>query len=263
MLERKIIQERLSQEKLKKIFQPDPKTNASVPDGIKRWKNKVAARIRYGRDNNFQKGKIYRGLDLAWEQANNTVSPTIVRALLGTVTPDTKESKEVENILKTWGINIDDIIIPADPKTPGSKAEINIPAFYNVAVPLMKSYCTIRWASIFNERNRTPLFEYDPAFSNETSRLQAAAVTARVEVMSRQMGYANVMKQRIYNMLHYGQCLTFPLEEWWTEEQETADNEYAAKNAEGNPEKDKKESDVSNYQGRHPVRHPAPIKGVL
>lgn len=239
MIEREIIEERLSQAKLKKLFSADPKTSEKVPDKVKEWLKRASGRIKQGRDSNFSKGKIYRALDLAWEQSAKQVNPTLIKSLLGDIAREPKDgdTKDVENILKTWGINVDDVIIKADPKVPGSKTQINIPAFFNVVVPICKGYTTIRWASIVNERNRTPFFEYDPAWDDEFNRLRTSVVTSRVEVMSRQMDYFGVLKQRAYNMLHYGQSLTFPMEEWYTEEQETEDEEYAAKNDKGKVEK--------------------------
>lgn len=242
MIERKIIEKRLSPKHLRRIFSSDPKHSKNVPDKVKQWLKRMSGRIKQGRDSNFAKGKIYHAVDLAWEQGAKQISPTLIKSLLGNLPREPKDgdTKDAENILKTWGISMDDVIVKADPKVPGSKTTVNIPAFFNVVVPICKGYTTIRWASIVNERNRTPFHEYDPAWNDEFNRIRTSVVTSRIEVMSRQMDYLGVLKQRAYNMLHYGESITFPMEEWYTEEQETEDDEYASRDEKGKIQKDGK-----------------------
>lgn len=173
-------------------------------------------------------------MDLAWDVPFKQITPT----LLGNILQKGEKAatvEEAEKMLTSFGVSLENLIVnEEDPKNPGRQIKrINFGLFTDIYVPLVKSYVTMRWARITNDRNKTPFLEYLPAFSNAKSRMQCEAVTSRVEQMSRQYGAFNGFKQGTFHVLHYGTMLEFPVEEWHSEEQETADIEMAVKDDAG------------------------------
>lgn len=214
----------LTHENLKKWFSEETKDFDNLPkdqqEKLTTLRNRIRDRIQYGRDWNLTKHHVYHALDLAWDSPFKQVSPTLLAALMGTEI-DEKNAGDTAKKLKDWGFDLNQVVeeVP-DPKSKGKTIKrVNVPAFYKVFVPLIRAYVTIRWAAIINDRRLVPFFKYDPAIDTAQNRMKCEAITSRIEVMSRQIGYFEVMKQCVFQMLHYGVCLQFPVEEWWTEEQ--------------------------------------------
>lgn len=222
----------LTHDNLKKWFDEDPKNVQSLPkeqnDKIIAFREHIRSRVQSGRDWNLEKHSVYHALDLAWDAPFRQVSPTLLQSLMGqdAVGADGKENKDVVEKLKGWGIDLNSVVqdIP-DPKVKGKSIKrVNVPAFFQIFVPLVRAYVTIRWAKIINDRRLVPFFKFEPAIDTRKNRLKCDVITSRIEVMSRQIGYFEVMKQSVFQMLHYGVCLQFPVEEWYTEEQLARDN---------------------------------------
>lgn len=195
----------------------DPKELPKEPDEkIARLRNRIRTRIINGREENFANFKLYHALDLAWDTPFKQVTPTILQKLIES---NPSEDKVLE-ALGQWGINISSITYEIeDPKTGKKQRRLNVSGFTELFIPVVRAYVTIRLAKIMNDRRVTPFFKYDPALSDAKTRMQCDVITSRVETMSRQYGYWNVTKQSVFQMLHYGVCLQFPMEEWHREEQ--------------------------------------------
>jgi len=189
----------------------------TIAEKIGRLRNRMRLRIQGGRENNILTHKLYHALDLAWDIPFRQISPT----LLGSLIDKDASTDEVLNKLNAWGFNVSEVITETeDPKTGKKIKRIDVPAFFHIFVPLVRAYVTIRWAKLTNDRRLQPFFKFDPGVNNERTRMQAEIITHRIEVMSRQMGYFNVIKQAVFQMLHYSRALIFPVEEWFSEEQE-------------------------------------------
>lgn len=212
----------LTQDNLKKWLFSDfsltPMADASDPEAMKRsrLRNRIRSRITENLNRNFTEGKHYHALDVAWDTPFRQVTPTLLQSIMD----KDLSSDEVNRIVSSWGL-AHLIEEEHDPKSgqPTGKKKVNIPIFFNVFVPLVKAYVTIRWAKIVNDRRLTPFLKYEPAKSTAISRLRCEALTDRVQVMSIQYDYFSVMKQAVLKMLHYGFAMQFPREEWDTEQQ--------------------------------------------
>lgn len=178
--------------------------------------NRHRSRIQEAMNRNFQDYRIYHALDTAWDTPFRQISPT----LLGDFLEKDPNDEEVNSKIKEWGLThmITQEVDQRTGKETGKKS-FNLPMFFEVFVPLVKAYVTIRWAKIMNDRRLTPFFKYDPAKVTAINKLKCGVITDRVQVMSNQYGYYDVTKQAVLKMLHYSSCLQFVKEEWDQEEQ--------------------------------------------
>jgi hypothetical protein len=200
-----------------------PVRELSGDEKIQKLRNRIRHRLQSGRNQNLSQYRLYHALDLAWDTPFRQITPTLLQQFLDKKPDD----KEVLSTLSAWGFNPDDLIGEADdPKSPGKKIkQFNIPTFFNVFVPLVRAYVTIRLAKIMNDRLQIPMLKFDPAINSAKNRLQCDIITNRIELMNRQYNYWAVIKQSVFQMLHYSICLKFPMEEWHKEEQLIRDYE--------------------------------------
>jgi len=100
------------------------------------------------------------------------------------------------------------------------KRALNLPVFFNIYVPIVMAYITIRWAKLFNDRNLIPLYKYEPVQFTKENRLRCEVITQVVQRMSSWFDYPADEKQTILQTLLYGFCINFPREAWFVEKQE-------------------------------------------
>ena len=207
-----------SQEALKSSFTAEEKS-AKVEKLINRIRN----RIQEGISRSLRDHKLYYALDLAWNAPLRQVSPTLLHSLMNKEDDDAS----VASALESWGVShlIEDHV---SAKGETTKA-LNLPRFYNIFVPLVKAYVTIRWARIFNDRNLVPLFKYEPHKSTQINRIKGEIITDRVQIISQQYDYSSTLSQSIFQMLHYGYCFQFPKESWHSEKQLVRDTDGSEK----------------------------------
>lgn len=230
MVDLDILKEKgVSVEKLKEYFtlqkQKDAEdvvkmlVNGTLSDKGKRGRliRRIKNRIQGGRDYNISNFRIYHALDAAWDLPLKQITPTMLLSLI-----DKKQDPQaIFDTLTSWGLDPNDVLVEIpDPKDPTKTIKgVSFPYFCRVFVPLAKAYVTIRWAKLVNDRHQVPHFKYEPAISNQITRMRCEIVTAAVEEMSQQYGYFDVEKQAIQKMLHHGQQFIFPKEAWSSEEQ--------------------------------------------
>jgi hypothetical protein len=209
----------ISAEGLKKRFnKPRHEQSHKIQQLVERFRN----RAQGGRDLNLESYQVYHAMDQAWDSAFKQITPT----LLSTLVDKNLTSEELYKTLSGWGLDPREIVseIP-DNKSPDKKInKVNVPAFFKIMVPLVMAYVKIRWARLTNDRKMVPLLKYDPVVSDAFSRLKCDALTQRIEQMSRSMGYFDLLKQKIFRVLLYSECLAFIREEWYYECQEVANN---------------------------------------
>jgi len=203
-----------SQEAMKSAFTAEVKS-----DKIDRFIGRMRNRIQEGVSRSLRDHKLYHSLDLAWNAPLRQISPTILHSLISKDSDD----QSVADALDNWGVShlIEDHV---SAKGETTKA-LNLPRFYQIFVPLVKAYVTIRWARIFNDRNLVPLFKYEPHKSTQKNRIKGEIVTDRVQLISQQYDYSSTLSQSIFQTLHYGYCFQFPKESWHSEKQLVRDSE--------------------------------------
>ena len=224
-----------SQESLKSSFTAEKKS-----DKVEKLVNRIRNRIQEGISRSLRDHKLYYALDLAWNAPLRQISPTLLHSLMNKEDDDAS----VANALESWGVShlVEDHV---SAKGETTKA-LNLPRFYNIFVPLVKAYVTIRWARIFNDRNLVPLFKYEPHKSTQVNRIKGEVITDRVQIISQQYDYSSTLSQSIFQMLHYGYCFQFPKESWHSEKQLTRDTD-------GN-EKEIYTREGIRYHTPHPAR---------
>lgn len=224
MIDLKVLESKgVSSDKLKKLFTSDKE---KWPQELKDWSDRLRIRIHEGLNYNIANYKTYHALDVAWDTPFRQVSPT----LLGSLLNKDVDSKEVLSLVKEWGLET--LMVPrevVDPKTNRPKKVIDAPAFFQILVPLVRAYVTIRWAKIMNDRRLVPFFKYEPGKDTAINRLKCEVITDRVQKMSTQFGYYDAVKQAVFQMLHYSYCLQFPVEEWYEEKQDNYDKDKQIK----------------------------------
>lgn len=225
MVSLKVLEKRgITKESLRKKLEPfyagqaptvalgeDPSTQS---EKLAALRERLRSRVQAGRDGNFERYKIYHALDLALDVSFKQVDATLIRAI------SSKDHKDIQSLCESWSLKMDGMWTESvDPKSKQPIRKLNIPAFFDIFIPICKAYLTIRWAKIMDGLYKTPLMSYVPTLNDEKTRLKCKVIESRVERMSEEYGYFQVWRQCVMQMLHYGICLQFPVEEWHKEEQ--------------------------------------------
>jgi hypothetical protein len=143
---------------------------------------RIRSRVQEGMARNLANYKHFYVLDKAWDTPFEQVTPTLIKTFLDSNPND----EQVYKAASDWGLT-SMITEKADPKNANkSVKQFNFPTFFNVLVPLVKSYVTIRWAKIMNDRRLTPFFKFEPAKFTTENALKCDAITDRIQVMSNQ-----------------------------------------------------------------------------
>lgn len=202
----------LTQEKLESLLAIDP---LNVPVGpLGNLIHRIRSRIQEGMTRNFAEYKLFYALDQAWNTPFRQVTPTLLQQFLDSNPSDEACYKAATD----WGLThlVEERL---DPKTGKQVRSFNLPTFFHIFVPLVRSYVTIRWAKIMNDRSQFPLFKYEAAKTTAVTSAICEALTDCMQVMSSQYGYYDVLKQSVLKMLHYSRNIQFPRTEWHTQEQ--------------------------------------------
>lgn len=179
--------------------------------------NLIQKRICDGRTRNLMDYRVYAAIDYAYEAPFNQITPTLVRSIL---TRRHNDPADILKSLESWGLAENTLF--RDVKLPDGKIGkmLDEPIFYEVLVPLVKAYTTIRVAKLFNDRNQSPLFKFEPLKFTAQRRILCELITSIVQTMTVQLGYGPVLRQAILQAAMYSQCVTFPQEAWYAEKQE-------------------------------------------
>lgn len=182
----------------------------------------ISEKVRVGLERNRRDYRLYKAMDWAYDQPFYQISYTQLKGLLSNKPDD----KKVLSTIKQWGLThlVQDVFDasgqPCCNPDGTLKKAINMPVFTNIFVPVVMAYITIRWAKLFNDRNVTPHFKYEPVQFTKENRLRCEIVTQAVQRMSSWFDYPADTKQTILQTLLYGLCINFPREAWFVERQE-------------------------------------------
>lgn len=217
--QRLITKHKLDSASLKSAFDAEsiekrPKVKALV--------HSISEKVRVGIERNRRDYRLYKAMDWAYDQPFYQISYTQLKGLLSNKPDD----KKVLETIKNWGLAhltqdvFDSHGQPCCNADGSLKKAVNLPVFTNIFVPIVMAYITIRWAKLFNDRNVTPHFKYDPVQFTKENRLRCEVVTQAVQRMSSWFDYPADTKQTILQTLLYGVCINFPREAWFVENQE-------------------------------------------
>ncbi len=200
----------ISSGEYKKIFCSEDK-----PARVEKLIDTLRNRIKDGYMSNFRDSRVFFAIDAAYDAPFAAIAPTLMNSLLSrNLKPD-----EIYGELEKYGLRESDLFIDGV-TSEGQKGKVlNPPILWAIILPLVRSYCTIRVASLFNERNKSPLLPYRPLKKTSRNRVICEIVTDTVQTIATWYGYPNYLEQAIKQMIKYGIALSFPQEEWHCEEQ--------------------------------------------
>ncbi len=190
---------------------------------VKKLVNQIRDTIQGGINRNRSDYKLYKAMDWAYDTPFYQVSYTQLRGLISS-SPDEKKVMETVN---SWGLTH---LLPDKLNKDGTACcgadgkpmkALNLPVFFNIFVPIVMSYITIRWAKLFNDRNLIPTYKYEPVTFTRDNRFRCEVITQLVQRQSVWFDYPADIKQSILQTLLYGFCINFPREAWYVERQET------------------------------------------
>lgn len=179
---------------------------------------RISDRIRQARENNIRDSAVYAAIDFAYRAPFNQTTPTLVQNILS----KKLSADDTLKALKSWGLDEKELFLQVPhPTMAGQTVQmLNPPVFFQILIPVVKAYTTIRAAKLFNDRNTSPLLPFSPLKQTEKNRVICEVVTDLVETISTWYGYAEVLKDGITQALKYGVMLAFTREEWDCEKQE-------------------------------------------
>lgn len=199
----------------------DDKTLEKRPK-VKQLVEQIRETIQNGINRNRTDYRLYKAMDWAYDTPFYQVSYTQLKGLL-TSNPD---QKQVMNAVNSWGLThlLPDAFNPDGSaccdNTGKPKKALNLPVFFNIFVPIVMSYITIRWAKLFNDRNLIPTYKYEPVTFTLENRFRCEVITQLIQRQSTWFDYPADQKQSILQTLIYGFCINFPREAWFVERQE-------------------------------------------
>lgn len=174
-----------------------------------------ADRIRDGRTNNLSEWRSWKAIEDAYDVPFNQTTPTIVRSILDR----NLSQQQVLEELKQWGLSESELFIKVELDNGKAGYKFNEPVFFNIFLPIVKSYTEARLAALFNERNQSPFLPYHPLKRTYRNQVLAEVMTDIASTISTWYGYPAVLRQSIQHMLKYGIMLAFPKEQWHCERQ--------------------------------------------
>lgn len=175
----------------------------------------IASRLQTGRENNLKDYRTFWAIDLAFETPFAQTTPTLIQSLLSR----NLSASETLEALKSYGLSESDLFLKIDVGNNVQKLVINPPVFFQILIPIVRAYHTVRTARIFNERDRSPLFKYPPAKETDENRVLCEILGGVVDTTAQWYGYSEYLRQAIAQTLKYGVMLAFPKEEWHHEAQ--------------------------------------------
>lgn len=180
----------------------------------------LANRIKEWRQRNFSDYRLWAAVDFAFDTPLEQTTPTMLRHIMSTC----NTADDMLKALRGWGLD-ESSMFSCEEVAGAKKWTVNTSEFYKVFVPLVRAYLTIRLSKIFNDRNKVPLFEYDPIWPTAENRLLCDVVEGVVETVATNFGYPSTLRDFIFNALMYSVSLKFPVEPWTQYKQEDEEGE--------------------------------------
>ena len=211
-----------SDDKLKKLFTAE---DAKKKDGVKKLIQLNSRRIDDEIQRNLREAPVYRAIDAAYDVAPTTIFHALVNDMLAQGCTATQISDALKS--RPEGKQLEKMLVPAlnndnEPLKDSSGNPImrlDLPIFLNVLLPLVASYLTARWASLWAERDRHPLFKYEPLRNSRINRAKTKIVTSIIDRVGNDLGYRADLRTALQQALKYGRCMVLPMEPYYMERQ--------------------------------------------
>jgi len=186
---------------------------------LQRLVSRIKTRITSGRDYNIAHFRNWYALDLIWDEPFRQVNPQLIMEMADKHPTGSDAQLEAFKMLglhsTNWLIETEE----KDSKTGKPVKKLNIPSFFQLSIPLVRSYITTRRAAIVNERNEKVFYDFEPVVNTTEGRIKCHALSARANAVAQQYDHLGALNQSTFSMLLYGWCLAFTREEWHTTKQ--------------------------------------------
>lgn len=177
---------------------------------IRKLEETITNRIRDTRNANFADYRTYLAIDMSHEAHFSATAPMMIQA----IAQRNMSADDVHTQLGSWGLSERELFMDVDVPGVGTKKVLNYPVLFEVLLPVVVAYHTIRLAGIFGERDTSPCFKFVPLQQTDKNRVACNIWEDLVDTIATWYGYSAYKKQAISQMLKYGTMLSFPLEEW-------------------------------------------------
>lgn len=213
-------------EKLQSKFEADVKAPK-----IKEFIDHSSSRIKDSITRCQKEASLFWAIDKAFDVSQRQTTFTLAGSLAN---KDLATNDDVLAAVKEWNLEsmlVDVCDANGQPVTQnGAKVKrLDIAMFTNIFVPLVGSYVKARWAKLFGDRDVSPLYKYSPLTLTAENRARCELITSTIQRQATQLGYREDEKQSILQMLLYGTCINFPMEDWYTEKQKIDGKEQITK----------------------------------
>lgn len=209
-----------SDENLKKLLAVD---REKMKPEIKSFVDGCEALVRGGVNRNLDNAKWFWAIDQACDISQSQISPTIARGILSNKTQNENESTRIAQELGLSSMITSQVHPvsgkPLTDETGKPILKLDVPAFTSIFVPICLSYVKVRWATLFNGRDTTPLYKYQPLVTSSRSKIKCDIITSCVEQTSQHVGNRDFLRQMIFQTLKYGVAISFAMEPYWEETQ--------------------------------------------
>lgn len=186
---------------------------------LKEFVDRMWNRAQNGVEESTSDYKTYLAIDSVWDTPFKQISPTLLQTVSQRLAAwKDADMDKINSMVEEFGFR-SFLYTDTDPKTGKRVRNLDVPAFTEIIVGVVRSYLTIRWAKLDNDRRMIPGLKYEPTHSTPESRAKCEILTDRIQVMFDQLGYDEVRRQGILKMLLYGVQLKFIEQEWFTEYQ--------------------------------------------
>jgi len=172
----------------------------------------IRERVRTGIAERLADYKTYAAIDYSYELPASQIYIPIIQHVLS----KRMDEESTRRALEAYGVNPLSVFTEIDRN--GKKAyALNPPLFFEVFVPIVKAYTTLRAAKLFADRRRDPLLTYVPMRRRLEDRVRTEVVQEVVKLLSTWWGYETTLREAIGQAAKYGIAIVFPREEWFKE----------------------------------------------
>jgi hypothetical protein len=182
------------------------------PKRLKALYEVIRERVQTGIAERLSDYNTYAAIDYSYELPAAQLYVPIIQHVLS----KRLDAESTKRMLEAYGVNPFSVLTEVD--RGGKKAyALNPPLFFDVFIPIVKAYTTIRAAKLFADRRRDPLLPYVPMRRRLEDRIRAEVVQELVKMLATWWGYETTLREAIGQAAKYGTAIVFPREEWYVE----------------------------------------------
>lgn len=184
-------------------------------------------RVDEGRRQNLTDYRLWWAMDVAYDVPFRQTTTSMLSSLMERMGRNDLSSEQTKETFNQWGLAH---LVKTTKNEDGKTCHnVDLPVMFNIHLPLARAYLNIRWAKLYSDRNVFPFLKYEPIKYTIKNRLRCEIITDTIELQAQQFGYRSTFKQWLFNALHYGTAIMFPMEDWYKEKTHVMDDKGVVK----------------------------------